>query len=314
MKQGDFMNRRESYIDALKGWAILGTIMVHCGLWESSKASLLAASGARLCQLFLIISAYLLFGSYDRYCENITAENKTKNVMYWILKRFIRLIPLWYLSIFVSLLSRGESTFWLGTQVHVTWQNILSHVFFLHGLFPYYIDSILGVDWYIGDLSLLILLVPLIHRLIKTPVSALAWCFGTMMLMPYVSSHLNGLYLLPEADAAIWDAFINNWGFWNQLPVVLTGVLLYLIMQNDTGFERGTSSRQLSYILFAISVLLQYGLIFKGIHVWNLSIYSLFAIPYGILFLSQWLYSNKLVNNLKFPGINSSYSKEGCLL
>ena len=61
---------RISLIDSLKGWAILGTIMVHSGLWGQGRAEIFACFGARMCQLFFIISAYLMYRSYKHLTYN----------------------------------------------------------------------------------------------------------------------------------------------------------------------------------------------------------------------------------------------------
>ncbi len=92
---------------------------------------------------FFVISGYLIYSSYDRMKRR---ENGIKQKVGWIVNRLLRLLPLWYLSIGVHILTHGWSPCWLGTVGKVTLGNIIAHLFFLHGLFPYYTDSLLGVD------------------------------------------------------------------------------------------------------------------------------------------------------------------------
>lgn len=144
--------RNIGYIDALKGLAILGVTMVHTG--GSSLPGIfgrIGSSGARGVQLFFLISGMLAFSSLANFFPK-RDEISFFNIFTWYRKKIIRLIPMYYLAIICSMLTRSWSTYWLGNEGHVTIKNLLAHIFFVHGLFPHYTDSILGVDWYLGVL------------------------------------------------------------------------------------------------------------------------------------------------------------------
>lgn len=214
---------REGYLDSCKGWAVLMVIIVHSGLWTGEKVTLIANAGARGCQLFFVVSGYLIYKSYDlSVCKSKTVQCGT---IKWILKRFIRLGPLWYLSIFVHLLTHGWSAYWLGSMDHITAGNLVAHLLFLHGLSPYYANSIMGVEWYVGVISIFILLMPVIYWLTRNSTAAL-WCilFGTIIFRYGILFW--GKNFLCENDAYLWQNYIGTLGFWNQIPVLMTGVML----------------------------------------------------------------------------------------
>lgn len=287
---------RQGYIDALKGWAIMGTIMVHSRLWGDGKAAQFAGAGARMCQMFFVISAFLMYGSYEKFYKKGDGRTFKSNI-YWILKRFIRLIPLWYLAIIVHMLTKGWCTYWLGTSGDVSVGNILSHCFFLHGLFPYYMDSIIGVERYIGDIAILILLMPLLYRGIKSFSTAAAYIIGTNVILHWGLPYLENLNILPAEDAYIWGSYIDNFGFWNQLPVMMVGILLYRLFISIDIKKIVQNKVALSVCMLIFSAMVQYGLIYHNTKVWMLSMFTMWGLAYALWFVSQYIHSLWLINN-----------------
>ena len=87
------------YIDALRGLAILGVLIVHCGGHGDNGAipqSLLAiiSNGARGVQLFFIVSAFTLFLSMTHKYE----QEKHPKLNFFI-RRFFRIAPMYYIGI-----------------------------------------------------------------------------------------------------------------------------------------------------------------------------------------------------------------------
>ena len=85
----DGLEKRDTYIDALKGIAICGVIMVHSSNGNEQLPLLLqgvAAIGKFGTQLFLLISALLSFKSYDHYFVN--KNNSVENNVRWLIKKF----------------------------------------------------------------------------------------------------------------------------------------------------------------------------------------------------------------------------------
>ncbi len=291
-------NNRSKYIDALKGWAILGTVIVHCGLWGDGYFATLANAGARMCQLFFVISAYLMFGSYDVFCKAYGDVVTIKNSTTWILKRFVRLMPLWYLSLLVHLVLRdGGSSYWLGTQKCISLINMVSHLLFIHGLFPYYMNSIIGVEWYIGDIVILIILMPILYKLMKSFDYIVIGILGTNVLLHFVEPLLLNHSILNIDDGYIWNTYITDFGFWNQFPVMLIGIALYKLTKEIELDHTISNKNVVSIILIITSYIVQYGLIFKNSNIWMISKLTFWGIAFAFMFLGLYLHSYAIIDN-----------------
>ena len=134
------MNTRNNWIDGMKGIAIIGVVMIHSGGTILGPVGALGQYGV---QIFFLISSYLCFVSMDRAFKH---RMDIRTVLWWILRKFIRLIPLYYLSI-ILYVCWGNEGIWLGCENGITMWNVLSHFTFTHGFFPHYVNSIIGVEW-----------------------------------------------------------------------------------------------------------------------------------------------------------------------
>jgi len=250
-----------------------------------------------MCQMFFVVSAFLMYSSYDRVVIIKNGNVELRDIFYWILKRFIRLIPLFYLSIIVHMLTGGYSRYWLGSQGHVTFSNIISHLLFIHGLFPYYMDSVISVEWYVGDIAILIVMMPLLYKAIHSTSAAISWIVGTNIVLHFGLPYLQELRILPADDLHIWNTYISDFGFWNQLPVMLIGIALYRLMQAIDLESMVNHKKVLSFVIIFLSIVLQYGLIYRGTNVYMLSGFTLWGIAYALWFISQKIYPIWILNN-----------------
>ena len=243
-----------------------------------------------MCQLFFIISAFLFYGSYDRMVKKNNGNIHFKNVLKWIAKRFIRLIPIFYLSIIIHILTHSWSTYWLGAESGISIGNIIAHIFFLHGLFPYYIDSITGVEWYVGDITFLILLMPLIYRYsCNTRQSLILLClfYAISRVVIYCLMHV---LPVPIPDFYIWREYVCDFGFWVQMPVMMLGIVLYrYIKQNN---PNGIKNAKRALLLFVLSIIIQATMILLG----KLN-YMVWGGAFLILFYSQYESKLSVVDN-----------------
>ena len=151
------------YLDALKGIAILAVTLIHTGggalsgIWGA-----IGNSGEHGVQLFFVISGYLSFLSLRHMFPGYKGMN-LKSILKWHVKKYIRLFPLFYIAILISMITKSWSTYWLGNEELVSVKNVATHIFFVHGLFPHYTDSILGVEWYLGALAMFFLITPVLY-------------------------------------------------------------------------------------------------------------------------------------------------------
>lgn len=218
-------SNRKSWIDSLKGAALLGVLVLHTG-GESLPGFLgdLGREGARGVQLFLVLSVYLT-------CKSLAKTNVNRGGRAdWLIGRFFRIAPLYYLAILLSLLERrGGYALWLGSEKTVSVLNVLSHIFFMNGLNPYYIDSIVGVEWYIADLVLFYVFAVFFFKWINTFEKAVAWLVLSTILSYIVSG---AAYLITfGSDDNIWIAYVSTFSLVAELPVIFLGVVLYHFLE-----------------------------------------------------------------------------------
>ena len=108
------MESRNTVLDSMKGIAMLGIVLTHSGAaLIGGIFGKLGEAGARGVQIFFIISAMLVFKSLSKAGCGTTEFNIKK---YYFMK-FLRLIPLYYISIVLNLLLYGmQPTYWSGTM------------------------------------------------------------------------------------------------------------------------------------------------------------------------------------------------------
>lgn len=108
------------WIDALKGIAICGVIMVHSGISVLPfPISRLGAGGAYGVYIFLVLSAYLSFVSLQHFFTNV--EFSWIGCKKWLFRKLIRLAPLFYLSILISVIKNFGN---------IEFGNVFSHFVF----------------------------------------------------------------------------------------------------------------------------------------------------------------------------------------
>jgi len=285
------------YLDALKGLAILAVTMVHSigadlpGVWGK-----IGSEGARGVQMFFIISGILAFRSLKNSFPN--GKLTIKDVGKWYLKKYIRIAPLYYFAIVVSMLTGSFNMYWLGAEGHVTIKNILAHVFLVHGLFPHYTDSILAVEWYLGVLWLFYLITPFLFRLVNSLEKAIIFAIIVFIVNPQLNYGL-GLLLPNNPDPYIYNEYIVNFGPFSQFLVYSFGIVLFFLIEKIK--DRKTKySRILSYALFLFALIIVFGQVIVGGKLFGFSKYEIFGLLFAIIIISQVVYPSKLVCNPAF--------------
>jgi peptidoglycan/LPS O-acetylase OafA/YrhL len=85
----DGAKNRFSYIDALRGYAVLGVVLVHVSQYTEFAGGV-AAAGARGVQLFFVVSAVTLLMSWRNRDDGATA---------FFVRRAFRILPMFWLAI-----------------------------------------------------------------------------------------------------------------------------------------------------------------------------------------------------------------------
>lgn len=276
-----------NWLDALKGIAICGVVMVHSG--GSNLPSYLGnigAAGKNGVQLFFLISSFLAFASY---------KNKNQETKRWICYKIIKLIPLYYISVAIAVLFGGAGTHWLAED-RVTVENIAAHLLLLHGFFPYYVDSIIGVEWYLGALVILYMLIPILCKKICTLEKSIIyfiWSTFICRLIIYICSQVTQDF----SYGYIYNAYFNTFCFIAQFPVMLLGIIFYYIK----GLGKKLNNKPVfANTLLLLSLVMIGGMIVNKNKILGMSEYTLFGIGFLILVFSQSVRSTFFIDNNLF--------------
>lgn len=289
------------YITALRGWAILLVVLVHNGLYGATDARYFVSvwktvvnQGARGVQLFFVISAFTLFLSMAKRKQE---RHPTRN---FFIRRFFRIAPMYYVGIVFY-------SFWF-SQVQppqpavVTPANVLANLTFLHGVSPYWINSLVPGGWSITVEMCFYILAPWLFQRLRTvdqAVRFLAWAIVASCLLSIGLTALR-----PIADAELWYAYLFSF-FPNQLPVFGFGILLYLLAAPS---EHAKTLRPTTYLLaagtmlfvlatgFGNNFLLRTGAVSEGQHYWFAAAFVLLAL--GLRAHSPRLLVNPVINYL----------------
>ncbi len=277
--------KKYDYIDALRGVAVLLVIVVHTGMLFDIGLfpkifQLIQGNGARGVQLFFILSSLTLFMSY------LTRKNQEQNTKKnFFIRRFFRIAPMYYVMIVVGLFYFGlGARYWLGDASGISFVNVFSHFTFLSGLSPYYMNSILGVEWSVGVEMLFYLLIPFLATKIKSTNQALQLFLGTIIVVVPINYVLGKMTVIGNQN--LWNDFLFLW-LPNQLPVFVLGVILYfVIVKNDRKFNLYYLAPLIFFFLFG----------FKNGRFWIYTVSMFFT--FCILYV--WKSNTKLVVNKLF--------------
>lgn len=290
--------KKLQYVNALRGWAILAVILVHNSNYGatdliqfSTLLQTVVNQGARGVQLFFVASAFTLFLSMSKRKQE---KHPTRN---FFIRRFFRIAPMYYLGILFY-------TYWF-TRVaehSVSKASILANLTFLHGLNPYWIDSLVPGGWSITVEMWFYCLAPWLFTRLKTVDKAVQFIAYTMAAACVLSILLTPIH--PLAENELWLSFLFSF-FPNQLPVFGFGILLYLLLAND---EQSKNLKPTTLLLSACVILLilftgfgndllhRTGAISEGQHYWFAAAFVLLAIGLSTASPPPFLLVNPIVS------------------
>lgn len=219
--------KKWDFIDALRGLAILGVVLVHSSLTVAPASSLLLwfmVEGSRGVQLFYVASALTLCMSWtSRSAYEISPARN------FYIRRFFRIAPMFYIAILTYIFINGFSpTYWAPNGI--SWWFIPITAVFLHGFHPETITSVVPGGWSIAVEMSFYFILPFLLPYIKSIKSCLFFLFISLLLsclnlliVPHIFSYPeNQQYLIKDF------VFLN---FFGQLPVFITGILGYLVLR-----------------------------------------------------------------------------------
>jgi peptidoglycan/LPS O-acetylase OafA/YrhL len=285
------------YIDALRGLAIMGVLIVHCGQHGRNEGlptviQSIILNGAHGVQLFYVASAFTLF---------LTLANRRAPEKYpwfnFFIRRFFRIAPMYYLGICYYLWQDGfGARYWLGDADRITTFNILSNFFFVHGFNPYWITSLVPGGWSIAVEMFFYCLIPLLFLKIRTAQQAFLFVLITLFARALLQFLFNRFPLI--GHERLWIEYLYMY-FPSQLPVFALGILFYFVVKDD---YRLSVSPMVILVSFFI-------LIAQFVGVPLLPNHFLFSIAFVVLAVALSKYEFKLFVNPIFIYIGKvSYS------
>ena len=254
--------QRLDYLDALRGIAILGVILVHSAILSKMAVTkvvglvgAIGLTGQRGVQLFYMVSAFTLFLSLD---SGRTERFQWSN---FFIRRFCRIAPLFYLAILANLLLNGRIIS-LDPYSELSRFDVLSGFLFLHGLSAKAINNVAIGGWSIAVEATFYLLVPFLFLRIRTLGHAISLFLATALILGTISYWFAAL---PEnANNPSLDTYFHFLRFPVEFPVFALGIVAYMVWKQyvkptdlvGSGPESGRPSRELSLPLIIASVVL----------------------------------------------------------
>jgi len=239
--------KRYIFIDALRGIAILGVIIVHShqriqGLPGWLKA--IAGNGAMGVQLFFMVSAFTLFLSID-------SRKEDNHLIKFFIRRLFRIAPLFFCGILLYLLIDG-----FGPRVWapegITWFHVFLTFTFLNGFYPTTLTSVVPGGWSIAVEMNFYLLVPFLFNRIKRLKHAI-WGFILTATLSIAIKFIMKSWLSNDSfPQHVITMFINLW-FPSQLPFFFLGFAVFFIFKRYTNNDSIPKVLSILFYLATIS-------------------------------------------------------------
>jgi peptidoglycan/LPS O-acetylase OafA/YrhL len=248
------MTNRLDWLDALRGWAVLGVVTVHAGqaVQCTGITHKITAAGQYGVQLFFIVSALTISLTYESHLREFGKSFRSQFA--WFIKRYFRIAPLYYLAAIYYPLEQYaiHAAGYHYYAITISPGNLAANFLFVHTWIPAANGSVVPGGWSIGVEMFFYLLVPLIwsvapvkRRIILLAVGAIASLLVTILAVKLTT----GSYFVPESS------FFYFW-FPSQAPVIAIGLIFYFLYGPILRQPRSTNSARLCLVGFMVCLLL----------------------------------------------------------
>lgn len=247
--------KKYDFVDALRGWAILGVVFLHTFLWLRTVGgdpfngliSNIALQGQRGVQLFYIVSAFTLFMSLSS-----RRQHEARPVANFFIRRFFRIAPLFYTVIIINVLIYGLSPrIWAPDGVE--WWYIPLTASFLHGWMPQTINTVVEGGWSIAVETTFYALLPFLFIKLKDIRSTALFILGALVFSKVAAitafHFLSPMYAPDQQYLVI--GFIDRW-FFSQAPTFGLGIMTYYVFKRYHAYR----SKSLGVLLLLASLVL----------------------------------------------------------
>jgi peptidoglycan/LPS O-acetylase OafA/YrhL len=237
--------KKYAYIDSLRGIAILLVLIVHNGtcLHFPKVLNRIVENGQYGVQLFFLVSAFTLMLSYN------VRKNEQGSVRNFFIRRFFRIAPMYYLALIYYLFQEyiGFQYFQTGEMLNsIPWSAAFSNIFFIHGIRPEWMNSVVPGGWTITIEMTFYAMLPVICKYITNINKCLILLFSSLAIRIFLN------YLLIGTD---WDTnYFLYFYFPNQFPIFLLGILAYFIIKEGTSGIKNGILLLFSFIILIYSI------------------------------------------------------------
>jgi peptidoglycan/LPS O-acetylase OafA/YrhL len=184
-------------------------------------------------QLFYIISGLTL-------CMSWVAKSEMEKMPLrnFFIRRFFRIAPVFYFSIFCYLYGNGfAATFWAPNGIQ--WWFIPLSLTFTNGFNPETINAIVPGQWSIAVEACFYAIFPFLFLRLNNIQKCLLFIICCIFLSSTSEKIIDAIYPVLEAPRGtlhiIWD--FKNLFFFNQLPIFIIGIALYHAINKFKDFE-----------------------------------------------------------------------------
>ncbi len=216
--------RRVDWLDALRGWAILGVVLVHSGQNVAGLAGpwkQVADAGQYGVQLFYVVSALTIGLTYERQLQR-DGDPLVASAA-WLVRRYLRIAPLYYYGIALYLMVFAAMRA-MGSQLapNAPW-DVIANILFVHGWVPSAQNTVVPGGWSIAVEMCFYLVAPVIFLAVRTARASIV----AFVLATAAAWILDRHVAAATGSAAIANnSFLYFW-FPTQLPVFMAGIALY---------------------------------------------------------------------------------------
>ncbi len=246
--------QRYDYIDALRGWAILGVLLVHVWIWigaDSDFLTRLSSNGAYGVQLFYLISAFTLLLSIERH-----RQQDSVNWRDYFIRRFFRVAPLFYVAMMLyGPMWQFVPRYWMPEGIQ-PW-HILTSLTFTHGWHPKSVNSIVPGGWSMSVEMTFYLIFPLLCFCVTTLPRSIIFLVIALVVGVVISDWAYQYYLneVPERFSYIIKNFAYTYIPSAQICVFALGFVIFYLFKYEF-FKPQSKTKGILFILLGLLLLL----------------------------------------------------------
>lgn len=243
------------YIDALRGIAIAGVILVHSASIVNLRglAGQAASLGSMGVQLFFVISAFTIFYSLSK------SDGSDTQFRDFFIRRLFRIVPVYWLGILLYTAVYGlDSRGWLdGPEL---WHYPF-HILLINVMHPETSSSVVPGGWSISCEVLFYMLVPLLYVYLNSNKKLLGFLLFAMVLLPVLNFMFQKYALNHWSDVVDKGQLKDFFYRWipNQLACFTFGILLFKIYK-EKRYVSYVSHKVVNLVLVALVVLVLFAL------------------------------------------------------